>query len=111
MDKNRDGKVDTVKVKQIQKYSHPDFFYLDDNDRMVFTAPNKAATTANSSNTRSELRYMLRGSNTKFSTKGSLNNWTVASNPNADKYAAIGGRMDATPVSYTHLTLPTIYSV
>ena len=103
MDKNRDGKVDTVKVKQIQKYSHPDFFYLDENDRMVFTAPNKAATTANSSNTRSELRYMLRGSNTKFSTKGSQNNWTVASNPNADKYAAIGGRMDAT-LSVNHVS-------
>ena len=96
MDKNRDGKVDTVKVKALKKYSHPDFFYLDENNHMVFTAPNKAATTANSSNTRSELRYMLRGSNTKLSTKGAANNFTVAANPNADKYGAIGGRMEAT---------------
>ena len=96
MDKNRDGKVDTVKVKEIQKYSHPDFFYIDENGGMVFASPNKAATTKNTSNTRSELRYMLRGKNTKFSTKGSQNNFTVAANPNADKYAAIGGKMEAT---------------
>ena len=38
MDKNRDGKVDTVKVKALKKYSHPDFFYLDENNHMVFTA-------------------------------------------------------------------------
>ena len=95
-DRNRDGKVDTVTVKKIQKYSHPDFFYLNDDGHMVFAAPNKAATTANSSNTRSELRYMLRGSNTKLKTSGAQNNFTLAVNPNADKYGSIGGRMDAT---------------
>ena len=64
MDKNRDGKPDSVTVKKIQKYEHPDFFYLDENGYMVFAAPNKAATTKNTSNTRSELRHMLRGKNT-----------------------------------------------
>lgn len=103
MDKNRDGKVDSIKVKALKKYSHPDFFYLDENNNMVFTAPNKAATTANSSNTRSELRYMLRGTNTKLSTKGAPNNFTVAANPNADKYGSIGGRMDAT-LSVNHVS-------
>jgi len=78
MDANRDGKVDSVSIKAIQNYSHPDFFYLDENDHMVFTAPNKAATTANSSNTRSELRYMLRGNDTRIKTKASGNNFTVA---------------------------------
>ncbi|XPF94460.1 polysaccharide lyase family 7 protein [Colwellia sp. RE-S-Sl-9] len=33
---------------------------------MVFTTPNKAITKANSINTRSELRQMLRGSNSKI---------------------------------------------
>jgi len=65
---NNDGKVDKVKVKDIQTYSHPDFFYMNTDGHMVFTAPNKATTTPNSSNTRSELRYMSRGSNTKIKT-------------------------------------------
>ena len=60
VDKNDDGKPDEIDVVEIQKYSHPDFFYLDDKGGMTFVAPNKATTTANSSNTRSELRYMLQ---------------------------------------------------
>jgi len=59
VDKNKDKKPDTVSVKKLKKYSHPDFFYLDENNHLVFTAPNKAATTPNSTNTRSELRQML----------------------------------------------------
>ncbi len=96
MDKNRDGKVDEIDVKKIQKYSHPDFFYLDGQDRMVFASPNKATTSKNSSNTRSELRYMLRGKNTKYRTHGSQNNFTLDVNPNSDKYVSVGGRMEAT---------------
>ena len=45
-DENGDGKVDEVSVRKIQGYSHPDYFYLDAEGRMVFTAPNKAKTTA-----------------------------------------------------------------
>ena len=55
LDKNRDGKVDEVDVRALKKYSHPDFFYLDENGHMVFAAPNKAKTTSGSTNTRSEL--------------------------------------------------------
>ena len=95
-DKNRDKKVDTVSVKKLKKYSHPDFFYLDDQDRMVFAAPNKALTTKNSSNTRSELRYMLRGKNTKFKTSGAKNNFAVLARKDSDKFGSVGGRMDAT---------------
>ncbi|MEP6343914.1 MAG: polysaccharide lyase family 7 protein [Maricaulaceae bacterium] len=96
VDKNRDGKVDSVSVKKLQKYSHPDYFYLDDNGHMVFAAPNKGTTTKNTSNVRSELRYMKRGTNTRIKTHSATNNFTVAANPNAAKYGSIGGRMDAT---------------
>ncbi len=95
VDLNRDSKPDTVMVKDMPSYAHPDFFYLDDAGRMVFAAPNKAQTTANSSNTRSELRYMLRGSNTKIKTSGALNNMVVRSRRDSDKYGSIGGKMEA----------------
>ncbi len=96
LDKNRDGKPDTVTVRKIQKYSHPDFFYLDENGYMVFASPNKAQTTKNSSNTRSELRHMLRGTDTRIKTKAPKNNFTVAANPHAKKFGSIGGKMEAT---------------
>jgi len=63
LDKNKDKKADDIDVKKLQKYSHPDFFYLDDNGGLVFASPNKAITTKNTSNTRSELRQMIRGTN------------------------------------------------
>jgi len=96
VDKNKDKKPDTVTVKKLKKYAHPDFFYLDENGDMVFAAPNKAATTANSSNTRSELRHMLRGTNTKFKTSGPKNNFAVEARKGSDEFARIGGRLDAT---------------
>ena len=83
LDDNNDGKVDKVKVKDIQTYSHPDFFYMNADGHMVFTAPNKATTTPNSSNTRSELRYMSRGSNTKIKTAAPGNNFALSAHPNA----------------------------
>jgi len=86
VDANNDDKVDIVKIADIQTYSHPDFFYADPNGHMVFTAPNKALTTPNSSNTRSELRYMSRGSNTKIKTSGTKNNFALASHPKSAEY-------------------------
>ncbi len=56
LDADGDEKIDSVSVTDIQNYSHPDFFYLNDDDEMVFTAANKAMTTPNSSNTRSMLQ-------------------------------------------------------
>jgi len=82
VDQNRDGKVDSISVKDLRKYSHPDFFYLDEQDRMVFVAPNKGAKTKNTSNTRSELRHMLRGSNTKHKTHSGPNNFAVLARKN-----------------------------
>lgn len=96
LDDNNDDKVDIVSVKDLQKYSHPDFFYLDDEGYMVFTAPNKAFTTPNSTNTRSELRQMQRGTNTRINTKDPRNNWSIAINPHSDKFASVGGKMEAT---------------
>lgn len=96
VDENRDDKPDTIRVKDIQNFTHPNFFYLDDAGRMVFTSPNKGFTTPNTSNARSELRYMLRGSNTKIKTQGPKNNMVVLARRDADKYGSIGGRMDAT---------------
>lgn len=95
-DKDNNGKVDEISVKDIQSFEHKDFFYVDDEGNMVFAAPNKALTTQNSSNTRSELRHMLRGSNTRIKTHSPKNNFTVASNPISDRFAQVGGKLNAT---------------
>jgi len=63
---------------------------------MVFATPNKAFTTPNSSNTRSELRHMLRGSNTNIKTHDPKNNFVIAARRDAEGFGRIGGRMDAT---------------
>ena len=96
LDDNNDGKADVVEVEDIQDYSHPDFFYLDAEGRMVFAAPNRATTTANSSNTRSELRYMLRGSSTRIKTGSAQNNFAVEARKDSDKFGSVGGKMEAT---------------
>ena len=96
LDDNNDGKVDIVKTADIQTYSHPDYFFVTEEGDMVFTAPNKATTTPNSSNTRSELRYMSRGSNTKIKTSGMGNNFALRAHPDAERFASVGGRMEAT---------------
>ena len=77
LDENNDGKIDEIKVGSIHKYSHPDFFYLDQDGYLVFAAPNKAITTANSTNTRSELRQMFRGKNTRIGTHDPKNNFAL----------------------------------
>ena len=96
VDADRNGKVDSISVKELQSYAHPDFFYIDEQGHMVFTAPNKGGTTPNSSNTRSELRYMIRGTNNKIRTAAPLNNFALASHSKASEFGSIGGRMLAT---------------
>jgi poly(beta-D-mannuronate) lyase len=95
LDKNKDKKVDTISVKKLQKYSHPDFFYLNENNELVFTSPNKALSTKNSSNTRSELRYVLAGDK-KISKRKAPQNFVVAAHTHADKFGSKGGKMEAT---------------
>lgn len=95
-DENKDGKVDEVSVRGLKKYSDPDFFYVDENGWLVFSAPNKAATSANSTNTRSELRQMLRGKNTKIGTHDPKNNFALKAHPGSKGFADIGGQLEAT---------------
>ena len=59
LDEDNNGKVDIVSVADIQSFSHPDFFSANADGHVVFASPNKALTTPNSSNTRSELRLSL----------------------------------------------------
>jgi len=94
MDNNK--KVDVVSVADIQSFTHPDFFYANADGHMVFASPNKALTTPNSSNTRSELRYMSRGSDTSLKTKDPKNNFALRAHPDAESFASVGGRMEAT---------------
>ena len=95
-DANGDGKVDEVDVAQIQRFTDRDYFYLDSEGRMVFIAPNKAKTTAGSSNTRSELRHMLRGKNGKIKTNDPGNNFAVEARKDSDKFGRVGGKLEAT---------------
>ena len=69
LDRDGNGKADDIDTKELQNYQHPDFFYQDANGDLVFAAPNKAVTTATSSNTRSELRQMIRGFDSSIGTK------------------------------------------
>ena len=47
-DDNGDSKPDEIDVRELQDFAHPDFFYINEDGHLVFAAPNKAPTTANS---------------------------------------------------------------
>lgn len=96
LDKNKDGKADEVDVRGLEKYSHPDFFYLNEGGFLIFSAPNKATTTANSTNTRSELRQMYRSTNTNIGTHDLANNFALKANRRAKDFADVGGQLEAT---------------
>lgn len=93
-DADNDGKVDIISVKEIQTFQHSDYFYLDAEGNLVFAAPNKALTSPNSTNTRSELRHVLSGETTKELALS--NNFALKSNTRASKFAQIGGNLQAT---------------
>ncbi len=81
-------------------YIHRDWFYTNtQTGAVVFVAPNKAPTTPNSKNTRSELRAMLA-----TQSNDPKNNFVIASHPNAAKYGAIGGELNAT-LSVDHVSV------
>lgn len=96
LDADGNGRVDEISVQDLQDYSHRDFFNVDQDEFLVFTAPNKAATTPNSTNTRSELRQMLRGTNTEVGTHDPGNNFALEAHPQASRFADIGGQLEAT---------------
>ena len=95
-DKDNDGKVDEISVSGLKSYSHPDYFYVDEHGFVVFTAPNSAATTATSSNTRSELRQMFRGTDTSIGTHSPKNNFALKAHRRARLFADVGGQLEAT---------------
>lgn len=106
-DNNNDGKVDDISKKEIQSFSHPDYFYLDDEGNMVFATPNKAFTTKNSSNTRSELHQLL--SDEDIHPYDPRNNFALKSHKNANDYAQIGGNLQAT-LKVNHVAKRAAYS-
>ncbi|MDA7746605.1 polysaccharide lyase family 7 protein [Psychromonas sp.] len=67
----REGKVLEVDEKVLNAgYTHPTWFFTDPKTgAMVFRAPNKAITTPNSSNVRSELHTMLRRGDLRLNEK------------------------------------------
>lgn len=92
----RAGKVMEISAQDLSNkekpYSHPEWFYTDkETGAMVFATPNKAMTTPNSKNARSELRAMLA-----TSYKDPKNNFAIAANPDAASYGSIGGQLTAT---------------
>lgn len=96
VDDNNDGAADIIEPHELQTFIHPDYFYLDDQDRMVFMSQNVASTEITSTNTRSEFRYESRGNDTSIAESDPRNNWALAAKDDADKFAAIGGKMEAT---------------
>ena len=117
LDLDGNDRADIVGVAEIQTYSHPDFFCLDENDHIVFTSPNKATTSPTSTNTRSELRYMSRGSDTSIGSSSPRNNFALASHKDSDEFASVGSKMEAT-LQVDHVSLnaghphkPPAYSV
>ncbi len=96
LDADGNDRADIIKVADMSSYMHPDFFYVNQDGHLVFATPNKATTTPNSTNTRSELRQMGRGTDTSIDTKDPKNNFALASHPLADRFDSIGGRLDAT---------------
>lgn len=96
LDENGDQRADVISTQDLASYQHPNFFYLDPEGHLVFATPNKATTTPNSTNTRSELRHMSRGLDASIDTKDPGNNFALSSNPNADTFASVGARLDAT---------------
>lgn len=117
LDENKDGKVDEIGVRSLKKFLHPDFFYLEENGSLVFVAPNKAQTTSGSTNTRSELRQMFRGRNTRIGTHDPRNNFSLRAHRGYRNFAAVGGQLEATlrvlhvAVSALHETKKPAYSV
>lgn len=76
----------------IDGYEHSDYFYASEDDGVVFKCPIDAPKTSSGTKfARTELREMLRGTNTNISTQGvNKNNWVFGTAPESD-LAASGG--------------------
>ncbi|EGX6961692.1 polysaccharide lyase family 7 protein [Vibrio alginolyticus] len=94
-DINEDGKVDEIEGVAMLSYSHKDFFFLNEEGNLVFEVQNKAVTTKNSKNARSELREMPRGADFSIQTDDLANHWALSSHPQAAKHSRVGGTLEA----------------
>ncbi|WP_420833695.1 polysaccharide lyase family 7 protein [Vibrio furnissii] len=95
-DINEDGKVDEIEGVAMLSYSHKDFFFLNEEGNLVFEVHNKAVTTKNSKNARSELREMPRGADFSINTDDLQNHWALSSHPQASEHSQVGGTLEAT---------------
>lgn len=96
VDADGDGKADRVHNGDLPRYQLDEFFYLDADNNMVFAAANKAFTSPTSTNTRSELRQVYPDKDGNVpSLDNPKNYFALASHPNTDQFAALGGRMEA----------------
>jgi poly(beta-D-mannuronate) lyase len=112
IDMDNNGKVDEIEGKDILSYSHPQFFFLNENKHLVFEVANNSITTSGSSNARSELRQMIRGLDKSIGTKSPKNNFSLAAHNNAAQFGSTGGKLEATlKVNHvsTHSKYPTKY--
>lgn len=108
-DINEDGRIDEIEGVAMMSYSHEDFFHLDKDGNLVFEVHNKAITTKNSKNARSELRQMPRGANfDNILTDSKLNQWALSSHPEAKSYSAVGGTLEAT-LKVNHVSIHAKY--
>lgn len=88
-----DGDATTIKVAELNKdYEDNEYFFTANDGAMVFKCPIKGAkTSSNTSFTRTELREMLRGTDTNINTQGvNENNW-VFDNTSIDTQLDAGG--------------------
>jgi poly(beta-D-mannuronate) lyase len=94
----RKGKVLEVDERDLNSgYTHSQWFFTDPKTgAMVFRAPNKAMTTPNSSNVRSELHTMLRRGDFRINEKQPKNNFVLTNHENPNLYGAVGGKLSAT---------------
>ena len=95
-----DDAIDISVAELINQYTHPAYFYTAEDGGMVFRcSPRGARTSSGTKYARTELREMLRGTDTSIPTQGvNKNNWVFGSAPQADIDAAGGydGHMAAT---------------
>lgn len=105
-----DGISTNISVADLNAgYENSNFFYSADDGGMVFKCfVSGPKTSENTSYTRTELREMLRGTNTSINTQGvNKNNWVLGTAPQADIMASGGynGLLEATlAVNYVTTT-------
>ena len=111
-DDDRDGKSDRLSEVELAKGETDErYFFTADDGGMVFRATvDGAKTSSNTSNTRTELREMLRRGDTSISTKNddaspNKNNWVFSSAPTRAHEAAgaVDGKLRAT-LAVNHVT-------